>query len=252
MGFGDEIMVTGQAKQYQAVDPRPIIVLDRHDRPRSHELWRGNPRIVSSYNDRDKVQFLKNGSHCRPYYDYRNYDEKRWVYTNWKCSPGEIYLTKSEREFGEKYKDYIIIEPHIKTRASPNKSWGFDRTQQLIKILPQLRWAQLGPGHEAPLEGVEIIVTRDFRSACSIMSNAKAYVGPEGGLHHAAAVFNVPGVIIFGGMTSPNNTGYDCHINLVSDDDMTPCGWRIPCNHCKEAMSKFPPELVAEELRGIL
>ncbi len=252
MGFGDEIMVTGEAKRLQETDSRAVVILDRHNRPRSHELWRGNPRIVYSYKYKDEVQFLKNGSYCRPYYDYKDYNKERWVYTNWKCSPGEVYLTKGELKFGEKYKDYIIIEPHIKRNASPNKSWGFDRTQQLVKILPQVRWAQLGPGHEALLEGVEIIITRDFRSACSVIRNARAYVGPEGGLHHAAAVFNIPGIVIFGGMTSPNNTGYDCHINLVSDDDMTPCGWRIPCDHCKEAMSKFPPELVSEELRRLL
>ena len=59
-----------------------------------------------------------------------------------------------------------------------------------------------------------------------MLSGARAAVLHEGGLHHAAAALGMPAVVLFGGMISPRNTGYDVHVNLAIDDPEA-LGWRI-------------------------
>ena len=89
--------------------------------------------------------------------------------------------------------------------------------------------------------------------ACTALSGAAAAVLPEGGLHHAAAALGMPAVVIFGGMTSPANTGYDGHVNLFDPaGGESPCGQRVACAHCRAAMAAIRPDVVAYHLQHIL
>lgn len=227
----------------------PVAVIGKNGEVRWHFMWQDNPRIVKP-NYKGKVQYLKNHSGCRPYVDYTKTTKQRWFYTDWRCSPGEIYLNDEEEAFGLEHRDYMIIEPHIKKNASCNKLWGFRRSQAVVNMYDG-NFAQMGPPGTRWLDNVTKIITPDFRQACAVISKATCYVGIEGGLHHAAAAFNIPGVVVFGGMTSPRNTGYDIHINITRDDGKSPCGWRIPCTHCHIAMSSITPELVVDALRSL-
>lgn len=251
MGYGDEIMVSGEARQLYNKNPIPVAIRGKRGEIRWHPMWENNPIIVNPLKPPKKYQWLYNYSGHRPYYDYPRCTKEKWVYTDWKTPYGEIYLSKKEKAFANIYREklvnFIVVEPHIKSNASPNKCWGFNKTQRLVSIFYFTNWVQLGPSNVKLLGGVTRIITNSFRNACAIMSVASAYVGPEGGLHHAAAAFRKPGVVIFGGMTHPDNTGYDCHSNLVSDD--APCGMRISCEHCKLAMRSITPTDVGKQLR---
>jgi ADP-heptose:LPS heptosyltransferase len=98
---------------------------------------------------------------------------------------------------------------------------------------------------------VRLIVTEDFRTACAVLARAKAYVGHESGLHHAAAAVGVPGVVIFGGYTPIEVTGYPMHRNLgASMEDA--CGSRQPCDHCAAWMERITPEQVLAELKSVI
>lgn len=85
--------------------------------------------------------------------------------------------------------------------------------------------------------GVSHIRTATFRQACGALSGAKLYIGPEGGLHHAAAALGIPAVVIFGGFIHPRTTGYDLHTNLFVGDE--PCGSTNYCVHCVDAMASI-------------
>ncbi len=248
MGWGDEIMVTGEARRLRKRDPRPVAVRGKRAGVRWHPIWDGNPRLATPDDvaaGRD-VQWLDNGPGLRPYVDYPRCTPERWAYTDWRCTPGEVFVPRLTRQ------DYVVIEPLIKAKASPNKRWGWERWQALVRLLPELDWVQLGPLGTRLLAGVRHVVTTDFVAACTALSGASAAVLPEGGLHHAAAALGVPAVTIFGGMTSPANTGYDGHINLFVDDGRSPCGMRVECGHCAAAMASITPELVAEHLEELL
>ncbi len=259
MGLGDEIMVTGAARRCQgAGDPRPVAVLDRHARPRWHPLWTGNPRIATpeAVARGVPVQTIVNGPGCRPYVDYGRTTATCWAYTDWRAAPGELYNVERWKP-----QDYVIVEPHIKAKASPNKDWGWERWQALVGRL-DLDWVQLGPPSTRLLDGVRQIETASFHDACRALTGARAAVLPEGGLHHAAAALGVPAVVIFGAMTSPANTGYDSHVNLFepaggvpagrSLSEGGPCGMRVPCGHCARAMVSIEPATVATHLEQLL
>ena len=161
-----------------------------------------------------------------------------------------MYFDKQEETDANELIDMVLIEPNIKSNASPNKLWGFDKCQILVNSNPHVPWVQIGPSQNRWLTNVRKEVTPTFRDAVVKMWKIKAFVSPEGGIHHAAAALGINGVVIFGEMTSPLNTGYDFHVNLTSGKN--PCGWRIPCVSCKKAMDSITPEFVMKKLEALL
>ena len=45
--------------------------------------------------------------------------------------------------------------------------------------------------------------------------------------------------VLFGGMTSPRNTGYDSAMSTLAVDDPEALGWRIPHPACTAAWEKI-------------
>jgi ADP-heptose:LPS heptosyltransferase len=211
MGLGDDIMATARVRAMNARDPAPVLITGLDGRPRWSEIWENNPKIARD--PKRSGQVLCDGPGARPHLDYRRMTQERFFFKEVGLEPGEIFLTDQERSRG---RPVVIIEPHVKQGASPNKDWGFNRFQSLVNARPELPWAQCDYG--APLlDGVEAIATVSFRDACGVLSGASAAVLPEGGLHHAAAALRVPAVVIFGAYIPPAVTGYENHVNLARD-----------------------------------
>lgn len=181
--------------------------------------------------------------HChkgfRPYVDQEKSTPTNYVFKrDFKASPGELFLAEEELAKWP-HKDFVYIEPNIKGWLGPNKDWGFERWQAVVKALPNLRFIQ-GPGRK--LDGVEQVETKSFREACALLSSSALFAGTDGGLHHAAAALGKKAVVIWGGYTHPRNLGYDTHVNLHAGGE--PCGNVQPCEHCKKAMDKISVERV--------
>lgn len=247
MGFGDELMATGQARLMQARDPRPVAVRGKDGRARWHPIFDGNPRL--SRTGAGDVQWLNNWPGYRPYIE--RFDATRFVFREWECPRGELYLSAAEKAVGERYPGRLIIQPLVKMpTASLNKDWGFSRWQRVVDARPDLPWTQLGPTGTRLLRGASLIATPDFRSAAAILARSRGYVGVEGGMHHAAAAFRLPAVVVFGGFVSPAQTGYPDHRNLYAGGQ--PCGMRKPCAHCRKAMAAITPEMVLEQVESIV
>jgi hypothetical protein len=246
MGWGDEIMVTAQVRALQERDPRPVLVVDIRGHPRWSEIWEGNPRMVR---DRSRPhQTLLNGPNARPYIAQKS--ATHWHWKKYECQPGEIYLSEAERALAERWRGYVLVEPNVKaTRPdSVNKQWIWERWQRLAQmaLAPMV---QVGPSGTRLLEGVAHAETATFRQACAVLSGCKAYVGTEGGLHHAAAALGIPAVVLFGGFISPASTGYSMHRNLFYGPA---CGARLPCRHCREAMAAISVGEVAGHLLELI
>jgi ADP-heptose:LPS heptosyltransferase len=246
MGWGDEIIATGQVRAMQRLDPRPVLVIDRHARPRYSPIWNGNPHILRER--KGEYQSLLNGPGARPYIEMKT--DFRWVWRdNFRCEPGEIYLTAEERRFAERWRGRVLIEPNVKVKPeAANKRWVWSRWQTLVDF-KLADMVQVGPAGTQLLIGVEHALTTDFRLACAVLSVCRAYVGTEGGLHHAAAALGVPAVVLFGGFISPKVTGYDSHRNLFRGG--VACGSRKPCLHCRDAMLDISVDEVAKHLTEI-
>lgn len=253
MGWGDELMVTGQVRELQRADPRKVRI--EYERARWSEVFDHNPRIARP-EERGDFQVLRprtNG--LRPYCAAKS--EVRWTWKAYRPPVGELYFSRDERRYAEQFAGAVVIEPTLKRKASPNKAWGWVRWQDLALLMVQ---AGLGPPlHLGPRDTPRLGYARfgempSFRHACAVLALARAAVLPEGGLHHAAAALGVPTVVIYGGYISPEVTGYDTQVNLFAKTDEHPlgCGWRTPCTHCDAAMASITPARVFDELRRLL
>jgi ADP-heptose:LPS heptosyltransferase len=251
MGYGDELMVSGRARVLQQTDPRKCLVTYRGAPKQSQwgAIWDNNPRIAKVGEAGDfQVLPARDMGNNRPYHTGKTLE--RWTYNlDFRPDVGEIYFSDDERSFGERYRPQIIVEPGIKPGASPNKQWGSDRWLEFARLATAAgyRLTQLGGAGTHPLQYATLIPTANFRLACAVLARASGYVGHEGGLHHAAAALGIPGVVIFGGFTPVELTGYPLHRNLGASLGEA-CGMRTPCEHCAAAMSAISPERVLGEL----
>jgi len=255
MGYGDELMVTGRARVMQQRDPRKCLVTYQgiEKWTRYSRVFDNNPRIAKRGETGDFQELkARDANGLRPYHTAKT--DQRWGYNrHFRPDAGELYFSLAEKTFAAPYRPQVVIEPTIKAGASPNKQWGLERWQEFARLMRKAGYAltQFGPPGTRPLQGAELIETPDFRSACAVLANARAYVGHEGGLHHAAAALGIPGVVIFGGFTPVELTGYPMHLNLGVGIDAA-CGMRTPCAHCAKEMAAIEPDMVLAELRALL
>ena len=163
-----------------------------------------------------------------------------------RAVPGELYLTEEETRDKS---DYILVEPHTKDEwTGPNKRWAWDRWCEVVKL--PYRFVQTGPEEAETLPGVERIVTKTFREALSVLSGARLLVTTDGALHHAAAALGIPAIVIWGGVASPVNLGYESHINLWNGS--RPCGtFNKICPHCREALDAISVETVKRAITAL-
>lgn len=251
MGWGDEIMVTGEVRRLAGKTKRRFAIWDsRKNEQRWNDIWWGNPRIAlpgEPYDER-----LINHGGARPYIESRTV--RGWKWKAYAPTPGEIFLADNEAALAEIGRGMVVIKVGIKDGASPNKMWSVERWQALVDDFPKVPWFQIGTADSPQLRRVPFLMTRTFREACGVLSGAKAVVLLEGGLHHAAAAFGVPGVVIFGGYIGPRCTGYSIHKNLFHETEQHPlgCGMRVPCLHCQHAMENISPKTVYRALEAFL
>ncbi len=258
MGHGDELMAMGQAEALHRATGLPVRIVDLEGRPRISEVWKNHPAIASDAAAR-RVDLI-NEKRSRPYISAWSYADgsPRIIYSGWKAREnlGTLNLTAAELEPGRQLRErigqYVVIEPNVGGKSSPNKDWGFHRFQQVVRLSLGRAFVQLGTDGTRWLASTSPVKTESFRAACGILANAAAYVGPEGGLHHAAAALRVPAVVVFGSFISPETTGYQFHVNLTAGAEHAPCGRWAPCDACREALDSIAPSVVAGALNGLL
>lgn len=249
MGFGDEIIGSGTArgarkrgKRIAFGDGRRII-WSKH----AHEIFRYNPNVA-----RPGCEGSRDLEWIAHYPGHRLYAKAVngfWLWDdNFRAAPGEIFFDRKEHEFKRRHAGgFVVIEPHVKPTA-PNKRWPFERFQSVAYELVALGYRVVqfvARDGVQIIDGAEVVATPTFRLALSLLSAAKLYIGPEGGLHHGAAAFNVKAVVIFGGFISPKITGYPSHVNLFVGDKG--CGTiNRPCEHCRAAMKLITVDAVLD------
>lgn len=250
MGWGDDLMAAGEARRlHRETGGMVAIVAGPGGRPLSSPLWRGIDYIAKE-GDTATSHIVDSPAHRR----YRlEANDLRSIWREYQPVPAELSFTDEERRFAEHISPgFVVIEPHIKRDrvGALNRDWGWRRFERLVaRTKADVRWVQLGPARLQNLPGVTRITTDSFRKACAVLAKAAAYVGPEGGLHHASAALGVPAVVIFGGYVSPKVTGYKDHTNLFAGNGLG-CGTHSKCE-CS-CMRKIKVTLVESALRQLL
>lgn len=263
MGIGDEIMAAAQARALFLECGRRVRILDRRRRPRWHEIWAGLPFLTPD--PKAPAAELVNGPGARPYIVAIGAD--RFCWRPFGPPRGEIHLAEHERQWADRALRvagvaagrFLVVEPNIKAGASRNKDWGFGRWQTVADGIVQSGTilVQLGAPGARRLAGVRQIETPAPRLAFAILARAAGYLGHEGAMHHAAAAFGLPAVVVFGGFISPAVTGYPGQLSFFQPTPEWPigCGARQPCSHCETAMASITVPAIldaAANLKGVM
>lgn len=251
MGAGDWIMATGEAKKHFAATGRRVAFIDYRGHHHWHEVFEHNPKIVRPGETGD-FDGLRQGGGERPYIERK--EPRRWVWRPYRPEAGEIFLTDEERAWANSayIPSSVIIEPYGKEVGHNNKRWPIDRWAYLVRDLAKLgiRVVQIGPEGTKPLPGAHWIRTPTFRHAAALMSVARACIAQEGGLHHLAACFGTPTVVLWSEFISPEHTGYDFQKNIRHAGK--PCGSRVKCQGCRRSLEAITVDEVVSALGEIV
>ena len=252
MGIGDEIMAAGEARRLREKTGKAVIIVNRINRPIWSEVWEGNPYILRSY---PLIQgtYLRmvNAGGARPYITGKT--PERWTWKPYKPVPAQMFFTEAELARARFAKGAVMLEPNVKDIGHTNKAWIWERWEELayrIRKELKLDTLQCLPAGAKALTHVRTLPTPRFRDAAAALHEARAFVGTEGGLMHAAAAVQTPAVILWSEFISPEITGYDTLVNLRHAGK--PCGLRTNCPGCKASMEAITVDEVLESLKGIL
>lgn len=250
MGLGDEILGSGMARGAAKNGYRVAFGNGRQIiwHPNAFEIFRHNPNVAPPGSEREgNLKWIEHYSGKRAYHGRPPHKNRKWNFNyDFRPTPGEIFFDDDELEFAELTEPgFVLIEPRTKPNAI-NKQWGADKWAELTKRL-QRRGVEVAQFAYAPVpRGVRPIEAPTFRYALAALRRARAVVLPEGGTHHGAAAVGVGGVVIFGGFTPPELTGYDVHTNIFTGGEA--CGNMNPCTHCRRAMGEITVERVLTDL----
>lgn len=264
VGIGDEIIGSRHAKEKSIREQLPVTMLGKENQIRKHPVWHYNPFIA--YERMNMHSTLHWNSSCRPYVNYKKCTVNKWAFNeDYKVLPGNITLSNKEMEEAVRHKDYILIEPTVKGPLQINKDWGMHNWQQLALITKDVPWIQLiYDDNQDTLPGVTYIKVRTIREWLVWVHGAIAVVTTDGGLHHAAAAFNIPAIVLFSGFIHPNIMGYQIkgHNNLYCPTQYMPadpvghsqdesCGSKIYCDYCYRNINNIRPHDVRRELLNL-
>ena len=171
-----------------------------------------------------------------------------------RAVPAPLILDAGEEALAREWsgQPFVVIEPHLNDKAPPSKRWPLDRFVAVARSLrEEIAVYQVGAPDSPTLDGLPRLPTRRFRDALPYLKAARLYIGPEGGLHHASAAMGTSAVVIFGGYTPTEVTGYDFHVNL--NGGAQACGTRHAlCPHCVAAMDRITVDEVLGQSRRLL
>lgn len=261
MGLGDEILGSSLARGFAERGKRAAF----GDGNRiiwssaAHEIYRNNPNVARPDQDNTgyELEWIKHYVGNRLYGDCVN---GKWRFRDCVWEPGELFLSKGEKEWALarawQHTPIVVLEPRVKSKGAcdgRNKQWPVSSYDNLAaalrwdKGIERVRVVQFVPPEAKPLlKWAEPIITPNFRYAAALLGLAALYIGPEGGLHHAAAAVGTPAVVIFGGFNTPRSTGYSWHENITVGE---PCGSVTYCSHCEQAMRSITVNQVLRAAR---
>jgi hypothetical protein len=207
------------------------------------QIYLGNPNVAPPGDER--AHDLKWVPHYSGHRLYNRFDgtKSRWIWNyDFHAQPGQLFFSEPEKAAAATLvpNDFVLVEPNLPMWKSVaiNKLWrGYQ------EVTDELLQRGIGviqfdyPGIKNRLRGARLIQTPTIRLALACLNRVRLYIGPEGGLHHGAAAFNLPAVVLFGGFIPPSVTGYESHANLTGGAKA--CGSITRCPHCEQAMRRI-------------
>lgn len=231
MGLGDFLLAAGQAKlMHQRTGKK--IAIGNGSEIQQHDLYGYVPYLCNPRKEKVGFEWLLDWVGHRDYIasKERESDGKKTSVFNYqyKAEPAILNIDPIPN-------NYIIIEPRVKPGASTLKQW---HSYQKVVDAVDADFLQF---NLPTLKGVAAEKT-DIVQAARWMAGCRFYVGTEGFLHHLAAAFGKPAVVLFGSYVPPSVLGYDFHTNIYRDipDELGKMGAR--------GFSKAMADITADEV----
>tara|TARA_B100000214_G_scaffold373551_1_gene354108 strand:+ start:176 stop:1009 length:834 start_codon:yes stop_codon:yes gene_type:complete len=169
----------------------------------------------------------------------------------------DIFLTENEKIFLDEFRsqipseNYVTIEPFTKDEYTINKTYPFEKWQIVANEISKLTTVvQIGQKTDKLLNNcINMTGSTTFREAAAIISESKLFIGPEGGLMHAANATGVSSVIVITGFIHPVMTCYPENENIWIGKDHGPCGLKVECHQCKIDASSHDPKEIIEAVK---
>jgi Glycosyltransferase family 9 (heptosyltransferase) len=257
LGFGDDIMATGLARGARARGKR-IAFGDGNKivwGPWSEEMFENNPNIAAP--GTEKSSDIEWCDHYKGKRRYNKLVNGKWVWNyDFAPTPGEFYFSDFERNFSSRCHGYVVIEPNVpwQKEVATNKDWGAGKYEEVGHRLIAANKRLIQFQHKNTrriVPGATLMTFGKFRQAVAALAGALLYIGPEGGMHHAAAAVGINAVVLFGGFPPPSVLGYHGQV-LLTGISTEACGNIKPCDHCRKAMASIEIEQVTNEALRLL
>lgn len=247
MGIGDNLLSCGEARSLHKKSGRKVLIRRPDAKIIWDDVWDGVPFLLRKPDPVNPHETYVSGAGIRAYIERKT--PEQWFWRPYTPKPAVIVFTPDELSFAEPWRGCVMVEPNGKSIGHDNKLWSWENWTMLAAWSKD-RLVQCGPAGTRLLPGVEHAPTATFRQAAAVLSVCRAFIGGDGGLHHAAAAVGTPAVVIRGGFISEKVTGYASHKNLFTGTGLG-CGMRTNCLHCRKAMSRITVDDVASALKGI-
>lgn len=232
--LGDMLLAAGQAKLLHKRTGKGVTI----GNPRKGEVAWNELYDLIPYLDKSGDVWLADYKGHRGYVDsFTKLPDGRMVQLffnkKYRAEPAEITIDHEPN-------NYIIIEPSVKDGAPLGKQWN---EYQSVVDGYDAEFVQL---NQDTLKGVKRIDTT-LTDAARLMKGCRAYIGTEGFLHHLAAAFDKPAVVVMGAFVPPMVLGYRGQICLAVND-------KRQRGHCAYtgAMKKIPASAVLGALDDAL
>lgn len=143
----------------------------------------------------------------------------------------DFFFTKEELSKFENFfqlpSHYALIHSEGKKTYTPNKEWKYENFENLIKLLPNISWIQIGLESDKPLQACTDYrgKTSTVRELAYLISKADFVVCLEGLYNHLAAAVNTKSFVIFSGFHPPQ-------IALYKTTTPITCEKNLPCMPC--------------------
>ena len=145
----------------------------------------------------------------------------------------EIHFSKDEiNTYQQKFKltsSFSLINPVGKDSYTPNKNWGFENFQHLVKFSNNINWIQVGLPKDKELLGVIDCYNRTtLRELFYLTSQAKFVLAEEGLLNHISSAFKTKSYVVHSGFSQVSLSHYKNTV-LISNHsacEFAPC-WRL-------------------------
>lgn len=235
-GLGDELMLTAVVHAARIAD-RPVHILT--DLP---ELWTGNADPLSVQTGVEAWHYARRRGWITTEFRHLAYQTGAPGHLaaqmaghlglslpgDWRpLVPWPIALVRDTR--------LVVLQNSCRGAryAATTKEWPQDRWGELCRRLRNnFELVQLGTVHDPALpHTIDRRGRTSLLQAAEILGRAGLFIGLESGLQHLAAAMHTPAVIIFGGRSWPQETGYLFNCNLTRSPACAGCGLNDGCPH---------------------